>query len=88
MTTTKCGTNGAGCGRDVCNGTWCRPIEPVCVFHGKRKSEHLCLFCCLCFTDLTKDGQPDWNRIHQLPDGDYEDVCNDCAKLEAEHRPD
>lgn len=30
-------------------------LDPVCLFHGKRMSEHdggLCLYCCICFTLL------------------------------------
>lgn len=27
-------------------------IDPVCLIHGKRQSEHDCLYCCLCFVPL------------------------------------
>lgn len=30
-------------------------IDPVCAFHGLRSSEHVCLYCCLCFGTLTPD---------------------------------
>lgn len=50
------------------------PIDPVCVFHGMKWSEHeggRCLYCCICFKTLT----PDECAI------DYEgvrwDVCTD-----------
>lgn len=29
--------------------------DPVCAIHGKRLSEHKCLYCCLCFASLTPD---------------------------------
>jgi hypothetical protein len=31
------------------------PIDPVCAFHGKRASEHVCLYCCLCFETMTPE---------------------------------
>ncbi len=52
------------------------PIDPVCVFHGKRASEHVCLYCCLCFKSLTPE------ECHVRSDGEREDVCDECAKLE------
>lgn len=51
-------------------------IDSVCLLHGKPRSEHLCLFCCLCFKDLTIE------ECHKLEDGSIEDVCNDCAEYE------
>ena len=27
-------------------------IDPVCLFHGKRASEHVCLYCCIYFKTL------------------------------------
>lgn len=51
-------------------------IDPVCLLHGLKKSEHLCLYCCLCFRDLTPD------ECHVLSDGTKEDVCNECAAEE------
>jgi len=54
------------------------PIDPVCVMHGIARSKHLCLYCCLCFEDLTEnDCYVDYN-------GDKWDVCKPCAKKEAE----
>lgn len=52
------------------------PIDPVCLIHGKRMSEHDCLYCCLCFEPLTPE------QCHVLSDGTKEDVCKECAKLE------
>jgi len=52
------------------------PIDPVCLIHGKKMSEHVCLYCCLCFRDLTPD------ECHVRPDGMKEDVCNECAACE------
>ena len=51
-------------------------IDPVCLIHGKRKFEHLCLYCCLCFKTLTPE------QCHVRPDGVPEDVCNECAANE------
>lgn len=55
-------------------------VDPVCAFHGRRWSEHpdgRCLYCALCFTTLS------FEECHELPDGSREDVCEDCAALEA-----
>jgi hypothetical protein len=54
-------------------------IDPVCLHHGKRWSEHesgRCLYCCICFTPLT----PDQYAIDS--NGQGWDVCNtgNCAK--------
>lgn len=54
-------------------------IDPVCLIHGKRWSEHECLYCCICFKDLTPE------ECHVLPNGDKEDICNDCAIVEAQY---
>jgi hypothetical protein len=48
-------------------------IDPVCIFHGRRYSEHKCLVCCLCFCDLTPA------KCNKLPNGILEDVCQECA---------
>ncbi len=59
------------------------PLDPVCLFHGLKASEHplgFCLFCCLCFKTLTIE------ECHDLPDGGKEDVCNECAEFEEEQR--
>jgi len=55
-----------------------KPIDPLCLMHGKRLSEHDCLYCCLCFEDLTPE------QCHVLPDGTRENICNKCAEAESE----
>ena len=50
--------------------------DPHCAMHGKKRSEHTCLYCCICFKDLTIE------ECHITKDGEREDVCNDCAKHE------
>jgi hypothetical protein len=55
-------------------------LDPVCLFHGKRRSEHICLYCCLCclcFRNLT------FEECHVTEDGDTIDVCRPCATEEA-----
>lgn len=51
-------------------------IDSVCVFHGRKQSEHVCLYCCICFRDLTPD------ECSTDGDGVQWDVCNPCAELE------
>lgn len=53
-------------------------IDPVCLVHGLRMSEHDCLYCCLCFEPLT------FEQCNILPSGEREDVCVECAKMERE----
>jgi hypothetical protein len=48
----------------------------VCLIHGKRASEHDCLYCCLCFRPLT----PDECNVNEQ--GNKEDVCVPCARME------
>lgn len=58
-------------------------IDPVCVFHGKRWSEHeggRCLYCCLCFRTLTVE------ECHVQSDGQKIDMCDECATLEQQMR--
>lgn len=52
------------------------PGDPVCAIHGKRRSEHRCLYCCLCFRSL----EP--GECAYRPNGDREDVCVPCAERE------
>ena len=52
------------------------PIDPVCLMHGKKKSEHLCLYCCLCFKNLTPE------ECNITESGEKEDVCVPCAEQE------
>jgi hypothetical protein len=54
------------------------PIDPVCVIHGKKMSEHDCLYCCMCFVPMTPD------QCNVRADGKKEDVCKKCAELEKE----
>ena len=53
-------------------------IDPVCIVHGVKRSEHDCLYCAICYRDLTI------KECHVLSDGTLEDVCNDCARHEQE----
>jgi hypothetical protein len=50
--------------------------DPVCAFHGKRRSEHRCLVCSLCFKDLTP------GECSYQPDGSQVDVRVPCAEHE------
>lgn len=57
-------------------------IDPICLVHGKKMSEHDCLYCCLCFRDLKPE------ECHEREDGTKEDVCIPCADAEiALHGP-
>ena len=51
-------------------------IDPICILHAKKMSEHVCLYCCLCFKDLTPE------ECHIREDGRKEDVCEECAERE------
>lgn len=51
-------------------------IDIVCLMHGKRKSEHDCLYCSLCYRDLTVE------ECNVLESGELESVCTDCAEKE------
>jgi hypothetical protein len=47
-------------------------IDPVCLFHGKRRSEHeggRCLFCGICFDTLTPE------ECWEDAEGQKWDVC-------------
>lgn len=52
------------------------PIDPVCAIHGKRWSEHRCLYCCHCFDTLTDD------ECWTDSDGHKWDVCKPCKAAE------
>ena len=54
------------------------PIDPTCTIHGLKMSEHDCLYCCLCYRDLTPD------ECHVDAAGVRWDVCNECAEREDE----
>lgn len=51
-------------------------IDPVCVFHGKRASEHYCLYCCLCFETL--EPEDCWED----EEGVKWDICRPCKEHE------
>jgi hypothetical protein len=51
-------------------------IDPVCLFHGKRLSEHVCLYCCLCFMTLTPE------QCYEDAERQKWDVCVPCALFE------
>lgn len=51
-------------------------IDPVCTMHGRKLSEHLCLYCCLCFRDLTIE------ECYVDREGIKWDMCKDCAEME------
>lgn len=54
-------------------------IDPVCLFHGKKMSEHeggRCLYCSLCFDLLT----PDECAVDE--DGQKWDICIPCYEAE------
>jgi hypothetical protein len=52
------------------------PIDITCSMHGRKRSEHMCLFCCLCFEDLTPE------ECNVRDNGALEDVCKPCAEEE------
>lgn len=51
----------------------------TCTIHGKKMSEHVCIYCCLCYRSLTPE------ECHVTLDGETEDVCEECAAAEAEY---
>lgn len=51
-------------------------IDPVCLVHGLKLSEHYCLYCYLCFESLTVDDC----SIDE--EGNPTDVCKRCVKEE------
>lgn len=55
-----------------------KQFDCTCLVHGKKMSEHVCLYCCLCFKSLTI------LECNVCEDGHREDVCNPCAKKERE----
>jgi len=56
-----------------------KKIDPICLFHGKKMSEHRCLYCCICFELLT----PDECFIDKK--GVKCDMCKECGKKEAQN---
>ncbi len=51
-------------------------IDPVCVFHGKKHSQHDCLYCGLCFEDLTPE------ECTPNDEGELENICAECRRME------
>lgn len=54
-------------------------VDPVCLIHGKRWSEHeggRCLFCCLCFDELTPE------QCSRNEEGQLQDICFSCWAIE------
>lgn len=65
------------------------PIDPVCLFHGLKRSEHKygrCLYCCLCFVTLEPE------ECWEDEEGVKWDICIPCGEMEQkmkeEHEPD
>jgi hypothetical protein len=56
-------------------------IDPVCAIHGKKMSEHVCLYCCLCFIPL----KPEECALNA--EGKPEDVCIPCSEAEKAAKP-
>ena len=55
-------------------------VNPVCLLHGKRWSEHeggRCLYCCICFKPLTPE------TCVEDSVGDKWDVCQGRCAIEA-----
>lgn len=52
-------------------------VDPVCLRHGLPLSQHSCLYCTLCFEDLTPE------QCNVCADGTRENVCKACAEQEA-----
>jgi hypothetical protein len=50
--------------------------EYYCLTHGKKHSEHHCLFCCICFSPL------ELKDCNVTETGELEDVCVPCALYE------
>ncbi len=53
-------------------------IDPFCLIHGKKQSEHDCLYCCMCFEEL----KPEDCFVNKA--GIKEDVCESCGEREVE----
>ena len=51
-------------------------MDYTCTMHGKLMSEHMCLYCCLCFEDLT----PEECWVDE--EGQGWDVCRPCREME------
>ncbi len=53
-------------------------IDPTCAVHGKKMSEHECIYCSLCFKTMTKE-----ERFVDS-DGIPWDICIPCEQEERE----
>jgi hypothetical protein len=51
-------------------------FDPVCVFHGMRRSEHVCIVCQLCFSTLTPE------ECWEDEEGQKWDICKPCKKVD------
>ena len=51
-------------------------VDPICIVHGKKMSEHDCLYCCLCFKSLTPE------ECSTDENGQKQNVCEKCASDE------
>lgn len=47
-------------------------LDPTCLVHGLRRSEHECIYCCLCFASLTRE------ECSRNEEGELQDVCRPC----------
>lgn len=58
-------------------------INPTCLFHGKKRDEHFCLYCCLCFKDLCDPETGTlYADIYQDDEGIKWDMCMSCKAHE------
>lgn len=65
----------------ICLGKECKEcvthhIDPVCLLHCKKKSEHHCLYCCICFKTLV----PEECWVDEK--GQRWDICKECGEEE------
>ena len=51
-------------------------MDYTCLIHGKKMSEHQCIYCCMCFESLTIE------ECNLTEDGKPEDICKECAEIE------
>lgn len=53
-----------------------KPIDPVCLIHGLKRSEHDCLYCAICYVTLTPE------ECWVDKEGQKWDLCESCGKRE------
>lgn len=51
-------------------------IDPVCLIHGMKMSEHQCIYCCLCFKSMKLE------ECFITEHNRRTDVCKRCAEQE------